>query len=229
MDSVVISKTVLSAEHLPISPGVLLPFLHGVLGAQGLLRSSTIQCGMSFRHLSQHLLRRTACVFLTCFYTVLHYALLLVYPSQLLRSTAIAPPQHLKDNITVDVPTLHPTSPGLYALQMCSVYSDLPTIGYILKRTYQQHDEPLFRFLSQIQDIVNSSPYSSTQWEKSSDLAFAPNKIKLFKGLGLEKPVWLLLEKLALRRFLTTGDKRLAVLLSAREVDRILKLVSRHS
>lgn len=76
---------------------------------------------------------------------------------------------------------------------------------------------------------MNSSPYVSTQWEKALDLAFGPNKIKFLKGLGLEKPVWLLSKKLALGRSLTKGDKRLAVLLSAREVDRNLKLVSRHS
>jgi hypothetical protein len=29
-----------------------------------------------------------------------------------------------------------------------------------------------------------------TQWGKASNLAFGPDKIKLFKGLGMEKPVW---------------------------------------
>jgi hypothetical protein len=66
------------------------------------------------------------------------------------------------------------------------VYSNLPMIGYTLKETYRQHDEPWFRFLSQIREIVNSSPYGSTQWEKASDLAFGSNKIKLFEGLGLK-------------------------------------------
>jgi hypothetical protein len=45
-------------------------------------------------------------------------------------------------------------------------------MGYILKQTYRQHDEPWFRFLSHVQELVYSSPHGSTQWEKASNLAF---------------------------------------------------------